>query len=126
MVTIDTAGAYIEGIQAAVGDLLLSEEGATGAPYSERVTRGQQAYDEWIAEHGVEFDPQFGVDAGQGPDRARRHVRLVRRRRHGQGRAAEQPDPAYADSLPAPTPAAADRPRWVSPRPANGSSSSSR
>ena len=100
VITIDTAGAYIEGVQAAVGDLLLSEEGAPGSPYSERVARGQQAYDEWIAENGVEFDPQFGVDLVKGqiqPVDTSVSFAVGEVAKAGQ---AEQPDPAYAGSLP--------------------------
>ena len=53
-------------MQAAVGGVLLEEEGGAAAEYSDQVARGQQAFDDWIAENGVDFDPGLGVRLVEG------------------------------------------------------------
>ena len=63
---VETDSAYSRAIQAAVGRQLLDEEGAGDVKYSETVARGQAAYQDWIAENGVTFDPKFGVDLVDG------------------------------------------------------------
>ncbi len=86
VVTIETAGTYIEGVQAAVGELLLGEEGTTGAQYSDQVARGRQAYEDWISENGVDVRPPVRDRHGQGKHRAGGHRRVVPRGRERQGR----------------------------------------
>ena len=98
--TVETAGTYIESVQAAVGEQLLTEEGTTGAQYSDQVARGRQAYEEWISEHGVELQPAVRRRDGQGQHRAGRHRGLVPRRRQRQGRCGRGARPGYAESLP--------------------------
>jgi hypothetical protein len=66
VVVVESATAYVEAVQAAVGERLLAEEGAAQAEYSDQVKRGQRALEDWISENGVEFDPQLGVDLVRG------------------------------------------------------------
>ena len=66
VVLVETEPAYTQAIQAAVGGRLLDEEGVGQAPISERVTRGQQAYADWVEQNGVSFDPQLGVNLVDG------------------------------------------------------------
>ena len=101
VVTIETAGTYVEGVQAAVGEQLLSEEGTTGAQYSDQVNRGRQAYEDWISEHGVSFNPQFGVALVKGNIEPADTAVSFPVGENAKAGAAEQPDPAYAQALPA-------------------------
>ena len=118
VITIDTAGAYIEGVQAAVGDLLLTRGGHAGAQYSDQVARGQQAYERVDRRARRRVRPAVRRRPGQGPDRAGRHLRLVRRRRHRQGRRGRAARPGVRRArCPARTPAAADRPAMGEPAP---------
>ena len=100
VVTVESAGTYIEGVQAAVGDQLLTEEGTTGAQYSDQVARGRQAYEEWISEHGVSFNPQFGVAMVKGNIEPADTAVSFPVGDNAKAGASEQPDPAYAKSLP--------------------------
>jgi hypothetical protein len=102
VVTVESAGTYIEGVEAAVGEVLLTEEGTTGAQYSDQVARGKQAYEEWISDNGVSFNPQFGVALVKGnlePVDTSVSVAVGANAKAG---GAEQPDPEYAKSLPSP------------------------
>lgn len=100
VVTINTANAYVEGVQAAVGDLLLSQDGQPGSPYSDRVARGQQAYDDWISEHGLEFDPEFGIALVKGQVEPVDTSVSYAAGDVAKNGSADQPDPEYANSLP--------------------------
>ena len=100
VVTIETAGTYIEGVQAAVGKLLLGEEGTTGAQYSDQVARGRQAYEDWISENGVTFDPQFGIGMVKGNIEPVDTAVSFPVGANAKAGAAGQPDQAYAKSLP--------------------------
>ena len=100
IVTVETASAYIEAIQAAVGEVLLDREGVTGAEYSDQIARGQREFDDFVAEQGVEFDPQFGIELVDGqvtPVDTSLSFAVSDDATNG---SAEQPDPAYAGSLP--------------------------
>lgn len=62
IVAVETADVYVASLQEAIGAAALREEGVTNAAYDEKVERGRQAFEDWIAEHGVEFDPSLGVE----------------------------------------------------------------
>ena len=100
VVTVETAGTYIESIQAAVGEELLSDEGTTGAQYSDQVARGRQAYEEWISEHGVSFNPQFGVAMVKGNIEPADTAVSFPVGDNAKAGAAQEPDQTYAESLP--------------------------
>ena len=100
IITVETASAYVEAIQAAVGERLLDEEGVTSAKYTEQVARGERAFADFVAEEGVEVDPQYGIAVVDGQvtrvDTSLSYALSDDALKGG----AEQPDPAYADSLP--------------------------
>jgi hypothetical protein len=100
VVMVQSTGTFVEGVQAAVGAKLLAEEGVTDAKYSQQVKRGAQAFDEWVDENGVTFDPQFGMELVKGAPRPLdTSVSFAVGEAATQG-AAEQPDQLYAKSLP--------------------------
>lgn len=97
---VESSAAYVEAVQAAVGDRLLEEDGVYAAEYSARVERGRAAFEDWISAHDVTFDPQLGIELAQG-----RIAPVDTSLSHPVGDAAtagaaEEPDPAYAKSLP--------------------------
>lgn len=100
IITVETAGSYVEAIQAAVGERILTEESGAAPEYTETVERGEQAFTEWLDDHEVEIDPQFGiqVDGGQ-VGRTDTTLSFPVSDAAVDG-AAEAPDPAYSASLP--------------------------
>ncbi len=66
VVLVETEQVYTQTIQAAIGRQLLDEEGAGDVKSSDAVARGQEAYEDWVAENGVSFDPELGVDLVDG------------------------------------------------------------
>jgi hypothetical protein len=100
VVTVETAGTYIESVEAAVGEKLLTAEGTTGAKYSDQVARGRQAYEEWISEHGVSFNPQFGVAMVKGNVEPADTAVSLPVGDNAKAGASQEPDQAYAESLP--------------------------
>ncbi len=100
VVTVETAGTYIESVQAAVGTKLLAAEGTTDAKYSDQVARGRQAYEEWISEHGVSFNPQFGVAMVKGNVEPADTAVSFPVGDNAKAGASNEPDQAYAESLP--------------------------
>ena len=100
VVTVETAGTYIESVQAAVGEELLTAEGTTGAQYSDQVARGRQAYEEWISEHGVSFNPQFGVAMVKGNIEPADTAVSFPVGDNAKAGASQEPDQGYAESLP--------------------------
>jgi len=64
--TVESASAYVQAIQIAVGAQLLEEAGGTDATQDTQLARGQEAFADWVADNDVEFDPEFGVDLVDG------------------------------------------------------------
>jgi peptidyl-prolyl cis-trans isomerase SurA len=100
VVTVESASAYVEGVQAAVGKAVLAEEGAPGAKYTEQVARGKKVFEDWVSEHGVSFDPQLGIAMVKGDIQTVDTSVSYAVGEDATAGAAEQPDPAYAKSLP--------------------------
>ncbi len=101
MIEVESSSAYVEAMQAAVGGVLLEEEGATDAEYSDQVARGQQAFEDWISDNGVTFDPALGVRLTKGNvESVDTSLSYAVGDNAVQG-AADEPDPAYAGALPA-------------------------
>jgi hypothetical protein len=99
IVTIQASDAYLTAIQAAIGDVLLRAEGDSSAAYSEKVERGKQAFEDWISENGVTFDPALGVELKNVqavPVDTSLSVPVGEAARAGD---AATPDPAYAQGL---------------------------
>lgn len=100
VIQVESASAYVEAIQAAVGAQALEQEGGSAAEYSDQVQRGKRAFEDWISENGVEFDPQLGVDLVKGQVQpVDTSVSYAVGEDAVEG-AKEQPDPAYASGLP--------------------------
>ncbi len=57
VIEVQSAPPYVETVQTMVGRQLLDGDGDREAFRS----RGQQEFDRWVAENGVEFDPAFNV-----------------------------------------------------------------
>lgn len=99
VIEVETSSAYVEAVQAAVGKVLLEQEGAEDTEYSATVDRGKRAFQDWIAEHEVDFDPQFGIELAEG-DIASVDTSLSYAVSDGATKgAAEQPDAAYSRGL---------------------------
>ena len=101
VIEVESSSAYVEAMQAAVGEVLLEEEGGSAPEYSQQVERGQQAFEDWIAANGVTFDPALGVslDGGQVTSQDTSLSFAVGDSAVKGG--ADEPDPAYAAALPA-------------------------
>jgi len=100
VVEIESSSAYLTSVLRAVGEKVLRERGAqdTGAEAAGRA--GQQALASWIDEHGVEIDPQYGVEIVHGqavPADGSVSYAVGEAARQGN---ASRPDPTYAASLP--------------------------
>jgi len=103
VIAVESSSAYAEAMQAAVGGALLEEEGAEGAEgaeYSDQVARGQQAFEDWISENDVTFDPSLGVTLVNGNVESEDSSLSFAVGDNAVEGAAEEPDPAYAAALP--------------------------
>ena len=100
VIEVETSSAYVEAMQAAVGQALLEEEGGSTAAYSEQVARGQQAFEDWISAHGVTFDPALGVTLEKGQVTSEDTSLSFAVGDSAVNGAADEPDPAYAAALP--------------------------
>lgn len=100
VIEVESSSAYVEAIQAAVGEILLEEEGAASAEYSDQVARGQQVFEDWISENGVTFDPALGVTLDKGQIRSADTSLSFAVGDNAVKGAADEPDPAYAAALP--------------------------
>ena len=102
VVEVESSTAYVEAIQAAVGQVLLEEEeGGSAADYSTQVARGQQAFEDWISANGVTFDPALGVTLEKGQVTTQDTSLSFSAGESAVAGAADEPDPAYAATLPA-------------------------
>ena len=102
VVLVETEQTYSQAIQAAVGRQLLDEEGAGDVRYSDTVARGQQAYQDWIAENGVTFDPKLGVDLVDGQAKPVDTSLSFPVGESAVAGSKQNPDPEYAKGLPDP------------------------
>ena len=101
VVEIESSASYLSGVQQAVGEELLREQGNAQPTIEESTQAGQQAFNEWLDEQDVSIDPQFGVELKDGQavptDTSISHA-VGTTAKNGN---ADTPDPAYAGSLPA-------------------------
>ena len=100
VIEVESSSAYVEAMQAAVGEVLLEEEGANGAEHSDQVARGQQAFEDWISENGVTFDPGLGVKLAKGNVESADTSLSFPVGDNAVNGSADEPDPAYAAALP--------------------------
>ena len=57
VIEVESAPAYVEAVQAAVGEVVLGGVGE----HEDFVAAGTEEFDAWIAENGVEFDPSLNT-----------------------------------------------------------------
>ena len=100
VVDVETKATYVEAIKAAVGEQLLVEESATHGTYTERVQRGQQAFDDWAADNEVTFDPALGVDLVDGKLTSVDTSLSYAVTQEARDAKVEQPDPSYSRQQP--------------------------
>jgi hypothetical protein len=57
VIEVESAPAYVEAVQAAVGESVLDGEGE----YEDFVAAGTDEFETWLAENGIEFDPALNT-----------------------------------------------------------------
>ncbi len=57
VIEVESAPAYVEAVQAAVGEVILDGDGE----YEDFVAAGTDEYETWLAENGIEFDPALNT-----------------------------------------------------------------
>jgi hypothetical protein len=62
VIEVESAPAYVEAVQAAVGEAVLEGDGE----YGDFVAAGTEEFEAWIAENGVEFDPSLNTVIADG------------------------------------------------------------
>jgi len=100
VVEVESSSAYIGAVQLAVGAQLLTDEGVTDATNDQVGQRGVEAFNEWLADHEISFNPEYGVTIKDGA-----LVAVDTQLSYPVGEAAkagvaDEPDPDYAEGLP--------------------------
>lgn len=62
VITIESSSTYISGVEQAVGEQVLRDQGVRKAQASDALAAGQQAFSQWLDDQDVSIDPQFGVE----------------------------------------------------------------
>jgi hypothetical protein len=103
VVDVEAGNPYLQTVQVAIGEKLLTEAGQPATNTKAALQRGQVATQDWLKTHSISVDPVFGVavDGGQfkaSPDQTSYPLSTLA----SQGAASSaQPDPAYTAALPA-------------------------
>jgi hypothetical protein len=103
VVDVEAGNPYLQTVQVAVGDKLLTEAGEPTTNTKAALQRGQVATTDWLKDHSISVDPVFGVavDGGQfkaSPDSTSYPLSTLA----SQGAVSSgQPDPDYTAALPA-------------------------
>jgi hypothetical protein len=100
VIEVESSKAYVEAVQAAVGEVVLEQEGDGQAEYSEQVKRGQAVFEDWISEHGLEFDPSLGIGLVKGKVTSVDTSLSFPVGDNATNGSAEEPDAVYAAGLP--------------------------
>lgn len=58
---VDSAGPYVEAVELTVGGILLEEAGVADADDAAKQARGEDALQEWLAEHPADVNPRYGL-----------------------------------------------------------------
>jgi hypothetical protein len=100
VIEVESSASYLSGVQQAVGTEVLRRQGTAQPTTAEAGQAGQRALNDWLDEHDVDIDPQFGVKLEDG-----QAVPVDTSLSHAVGSTAKKgdadtPDPAYAGSLP--------------------------
>jgi hypothetical protein len=103
VVDVEGGNPYLQTVQVAIGEKLLTEGGQSAPSTKAALQRGQVATEDWLKTHSISVDPVFGlaVDGGQfkaSPDSTSYPLSTLA----SQGAVTSgQPDPAYLAALPA-------------------------
>jgi hypothetical protein len=103
VVDVEAGNPYLQTVQVAIGEKLLTEAGQSAPSTKAALQRGQVATEDWLKTHSISVDPVFGlaVDGGQfkaSPDSTSYPLSTLA----SQGAVTSgQPDPAYLAALPA-------------------------
>jgi hypothetical protein len=95
VIEIESAAAYVESVQAAVGESVLDGAGED----AELAAAGREEFDAWISEHGVEFDPSLNTDIKDGSFSIRDDAVSFAVSERAKAGMAEQPNPVAAREL---------------------------
>ncbi|NYD43056.1 hypothetical protein [Nocardioides panaciterrulae] len=101
VVEIESAGTYISGVQQAVGEKLLQQQGTAQPSLSAASKAGAKAFVAWLDQQDVDINPQFGVELKNGqavPTDTSVSYPLSDAAKQG---TAQTPDQTYAAGLPA-------------------------
>lgn len=97
---VEGAATYVAAVQLSVGEQLLLDEGVAEPGPTESGERGLAAFTDWLDENGVEINPEYGISVEDASiNTADESVSFAVGETAVQGMA-EEPDPAYAASLP--------------------------
>jgi hypothetical protein len=66
VVEVESSSTYISGVQQAVGEQVLRDQGVRKPQPSDSLAAGQQAFAAWLDKQDVSIDPQFGVSIKNG------------------------------------------------------------
>jgi len=101
VIEIESAGSYISGVEQAVGQQVLGQQGSSRPSVDDAAKAGQQAFASWLDRQDVQIDPQFGVEVKG--DQAVPTDTSVSYALSEQARQAnaKTPDQSYASGLPA-------------------------
>jgi hypothetical protein len=97
VIEVESASAYVEAMQSAVGEAVL--EG--GGDDEEQAAAGREEFDVWISENGVEFDPSLNTEIKDGAFSIRDDAVSFAVSERAKAGLEEQPNAVAARELPA-------------------------
>ncbi len=100
VVEVESSSAYLQSVVTAVGKKELQRQGTQAPSDAAALAAGKKAFTDWLDQHDVQVDPQFGIRISQGqpvPTDGSLSYAVSDVAKKGD---ATQPDPAYAASLP--------------------------
>ncbi len=100
VILVESATAYVEAVQVAIGERVLEEEGVSEPKYSQQLRQGRKVYTEWLAEEDVQIDPQLGIELTEGQVTSVDTSLSYPAGKDAEAGGQEQPDPDYARGLP--------------------------
>lgn len=98
VIEVESAAAYVEAIQAAVGEEVLDGVGED----AELLAAGREEFDAWISQNGVEFDPSLNTEIKDGAFSIRDAAVSFAVSERATSGTAEQPNAVAARQLPDP------------------------
>ena len=100
VVLVSTGSDYVSAIQEAVGRKILQAQGTADPAYSDALSAGQNRFDQWISDHGIEFDPALEVSVADGKVQHADTSLSYAVGTSARSGASDSPDQAYAAGLP--------------------------